>query len=309
MLDPTLSDVGLYPLKLKNLIIMSLDPVRGPSSVAWGNDERLRHTELPVLGLDGDGCYKPASISDTTDPFVKKVMTIDPSGTGSDELAFAIGAELHGRCFVLKWGGYMHGYAEETLKGLAKLMVQYTVGTCVIEDDFGDGMFTALLRPHVIKAWEDHNKGLSPNLHGGTSLESVKAPRTQKELRIINVLEPALDSHKVVVDTQCILDDQSSVAKYDTERNNDYTLAYQLTHLTRERDCLGHDDRLESLAMLVAQFTTVLGINTEEANKSSREEEYLRLLKEIGREEDDIQGEESGAQYKSLRFSSRKHNM
>lgn len=293
MLDPTLSDVGMYPLKLRNFITMSLDLERGPTSVTWGNDERLQHKDLPVVGLDGDGYYKPASISDTTEPYYGRTMTIDPSGRdtkGSDELGWAAGAGLHGKCFVFGYGGYLHGYSPETLKDIADRCVRWNIQKLLVEDNFGNGMFTALLTPVLNKAWEDHNKRVSPERRGGTTIESKSSGRTQKELRIINVLEPAMGSHRVVLNAEAVREDYEGVKGYDSDRRTEYCLAHQLTNLTRDRDCLGHDDRVEALAELVAQFVDTMGVSPEDSAEQQRLRDIEQSIKELMREQDELQG-------------------
>ena len=53
--------------------------------------------------------------------------------------------------------------------------------------------------------------------------------------------------------------------------------------------------------MLVAQFTMNLGIDTQEAEEATREEEYLKMLAMLGQEEDTLQGVKTGVSYSGLR--------
>ena len=78
------------------------------------------------------------------------VLAIDPAGRGSDELAWAVVAELNGNLFLLESGGSTLGYADEVLQYLAKVAKKWEVNYVVAESNMGDGMFTALLKPHLL---------------------------------------------------------------------------------------------------------------------------------------------------------------
>ena len=46
MLDTSISDEDKYPLKLSDLVVMSLNPKTAPESY-MGSSQRLKHEELP----------------------------------------------------------------------------------------------------------------------------------------------------------------------------------------------------------------------------------------------------------------------
>ncbi len=97
------------------------------------------------------------------------------------------------------------------------------------------------------------------------SIEEVKHYGTSKENRIIDVLEPVLNQHRLVVDASIIRADQKSEQKYQ--------LFYQLTRITRDRGALRHDDRLEALAMAVKYWADQLSRDV-----SKEEQRYLEEL-------------------------------
>ena len=123
------------------------------------------------------------------------------------------------------------GYEPETLTNIATLAQLHKIDTLVIESNFGDNMFSKMLEPYIAK--------LSPN----TELEEVRAT-TNKENRIIDTIEPMLNSHRLVID-KSTLDADLNVSK-------DYSLTYQLTHITRDKDSIRHDDVIDSLSQLIA---------------------------------------------------------
>lgn len=299
LLDTSVSDADKYPLKLGDLIVDGLDPQYGPDVIAWGNSSELICNGLPLMGFEGDRFYGPASKSRTATKYSVIKASIDSSGRGGDETALTIGAELHGRIYVLHQGGWRDGYATPTLKAIAVALVQYRVNTVYIEDNFGDGMFLALLTPHILAAWKAFNEGKPERERGGTSIEAIKSPRVQKEVRILQVLEPATQGHRVVVSASVVEADYRAVLAYQDSVGADhahvYSLFHQLTHLTRERECLLHDDRIEGLAMLIAQYADVLGINPWES-AAKQEEERLdnEMLALFGEEQED--GQHGGTQ-------------
>ena len=101
----------------------------------------------------------------------------------------------------------------------------------------------------------------------------------QKELRIIQTLEPVLNQHRLVVDTSLVQQDQ----KVDDPV---YRLFYQMTRITKDRGSLRHDDKVDVLAMAVSYWTDRLSKDVRKAEDEYRErlkdEEIRKFLKEGG---------------------------
>ena len=289
LIDTSLSDADKYPLKLRDLIIHGLDPIMGPDVCAWGNGPTLRANNLPgAMGFDGDFYHMPAAVSSTVSPWNSIKATIDSSGRGANETTLTIGAELNGRIGLLYQYGTRDGYSVPTLQHIAAKCVEFRVQTLIIEDNFGDGMFTALLSPYVIKAWAKFNAGKDQRFHGGTTIEAITSPRVQKEVRMLSVLEPCIQGHRLIVSPKVIEDDYKAVIAYQetvgTDNAHQYSVFHQMTHLTRERDSILQNDRIEGLAMLCAQYADVLGIDPWETAKRKEEdrltEEWDALMAE-----------------------------
>ena len=292
MLDTSLSDVDKYPLRLRDFITMSLDRRIGPDTVAWGNGEHLALKSVHSIALDGDRAYGPSSVSEAFSKWQAVYAYIDPSGKGADETTLTIGSALHSTAFVLKQAGWQDGFGEETLKGIAKLLVAYRVQKCLIEEDFGQGMFAQLLRPIVKAEWEAINKKLSKEEQGATEITSERSSKVQKELRILEVLEPVFQAHRIVMAQEVLEEDYMQVQKRDgTDLRDRYSLMYQITRLTREKGCLTHDDRVEGLSGLIGMMKDMLGLHPEEQAEKAEENRMEELLKKLAEEEDDIRGE------------------
>jgi len=89
-LDTSLSDADRYPLKLSDLIIMSCDDSTAPEKPVWGRDSNNKITDLPNVGLPGDGYYGPETKLGDWLPYSGSVMSVDPSGRGKDECGYAV---------------------------------------------------------------------------------------------------------------------------------------------------------------------------------------------------------------------------
>lgn len=291
MLDTSLSDVDRYPLRLRDIITMSLDRRMAPDTVSWGAGEHLRIRDVQPISLDGDGLYAPSSHSPLFSTYLRKVAFIDPSGRGADETAMSILGVLNSVPFLLKQAGWNDGYGEETLRDIARLCVEFDVRTLRIEEDFGQGMFAQLLTPILREAWKEANKSRPKSEHGGTVIESERATKVQKELRILEILEPIFQSHRLVIAKEVLEEDVAQTMRREgTELRDRYSLMYQITRLARERDCLTHDDRVESLAGAVGMVLDQLGLHPGEEAEKRRDRDLEEELERFDREFDDLQG-------------------
>jgi hypothetical protein len=251
MLDTSLADGDQYPLKLEDLMVMGLDPLQGPVSLAYGKDPRYVVNDLQPVGFNGDFYYQPMFIDPGFAPWQGCVMSIDPSGRGKDETAYAIVRSLHGRLFLVASGGLAGGSTPENLQALADLMKRHRVNAYVVEVNFGDGMFGQLLKPYVTKTWP-------------CSMEEARA-KGQKELRIINTLEPIIQQHRLVIDR--------AVIEEDLRAEPVNSLFFQMTRLNKQPRCLQHDDRLDALEMAVAYFIAQM-----EVDESKARDDHLQAL-------------------------------
>jgi len=232
MLDTSLSDANKYPLKLSDLMIMSCDKDTAPEKMVYGIMKPM--SDLPNVGLSGDKFYAPEDTVGRA-KYTGSVLAIDPSGRGSDETAYAIVKMLNGFLYVVDAGGIEGGYSAGTLQHLTDLAKVHSVNLVLIESNFGDGMFTELLKPYMTKTYP-------------CTMEEVRH-NTQKEQRIIDTLEPIMNQHRLVIDPKVVQKDYDSVQNMPPEKGVKYMLTYQMTRITKQRGALAHDDRLDVLAM------------------------------------------------------------
>ena len=270
MLDSSLSDGDKFPLKINDLVISSLND-KLPEEIYWSNNPLQVLKDVPNVAMAGQKFYAPEKLSDERTAPQMTILSIDPSGRGSDETAYTVLQMLNGNIFVPKFGGVIGGYTDESLKLLANLAKTYKVNKIVCESNFGDGMFTQLLKPHVSRIYP-------------CEIEEVRVT-AQKELRIIDALEPVMNQHRLIFDPKTIQDDYDSARlNYSPDKAPQYMLFYQMSRLSKERGSLRHDDRLDSLAQGVKFFLDYLDVDQEFQKNIRKEESVDRMLNQFKQE-------------------------
>ena len=195
-------------------------------------------------------------------------MSVDPAGGGQngDETGWAVLAYLNSYVFVLDVGGNPGGHEEEKMLQLARIAQQWGVRELVVEKNYGNGVYTMLLT---------------------SALRSLKYPCTvsdvmntgQKELRIIDALEPVMGRHRLIFNESIIASDWKQCGRYASGQMTSYSLFWQLARITREKRALRHEDRLEAVAIGVRHIVENLCQNPDDALAA----EDLRKMREFWR--------------------------
>jgi hypothetical protein len=259
MLDTSLSDAERYPLKTADLICMDCNPTQGPNSIQYGSakEQVLKESYVRNIGFAGDRWHQPMWYDkETWKPYDGIVMSVDPSGRGKDETGYAVVANLNGTLYILAAGGLKGGYDDPTLEALAQIAKKFKVKHMVIESNFGDGMYTKILSPVLQKIYP-------------VTCEEINHSK-QKELRIIDTLEPVMNQHRLVVCKSVIKHDLAFLMDDKVEREQRYSLFYQMTRLCKDRGALKHDDRLDALAQAVAYWTEQMDQRADKAAKAHK---------------------------------------
>ena len=257
LLDSSESDELKHPLKLADLIVTDVDIDEAPIKI-YHSSMPDKQIYIKHNGFKTDKFYQPSSVGDDKAPYQVKVMSIDPSGRGGDETGYAVGFVLAGKIFLKDIGGFSGGYDDDTMMGIVRLVKEYGVNYIVIESNFGDGSFQRMLEPYIQKHCS--NVGLAETRAKG-----------QKEVRIINTIEPLLNQHKLIAD--------KTMLDRDAQAPLSNSLTYQLSHITRERECLRKNDRLDALEMLIAYCVEeYLDSNEEAVLAISKEKELEEIM-------------------------------
>jgi len=283
MLDTSLSDVGKYPLRLSDLIVHPLDAEVASPKLTWASSPELAWKDLQSVGLAGDAYYRPMEVAKDHQKYTGAVMSIDPAGMGKDETAYAVVKILNGQLFLTASGGYLGGYTPPVLSSLGQIAKSHKVNHIIVESNFGDGMFTQLLKPV-----------LTNDVGYPCTIEEVRHS-VQKEKRIIDTLEPVMNSHRLIVDPKVVQND-FRLASIDADnvdnRNNNidsthrknignnqlYQLFYQMSRLTFQKGALRHDDRLDALSIAVSYWVEHMERHVEQGLEDYRQEQIDKSI-------------------------------
>ena len=276
MLDTSLSDAERYPLKQSDLIYTDvpsdlvdhegklLSRAEAPVRLVWSSAAADMVPDITNVGFSGDRLYRPQHISHQRAPFEGAVMVIDPSGRGKDRTAVCVLKALAGQLYLTMMRGYQMGYSPETLEEIALAARAQQVKHVILESNFGDGMFTKLIEPYFARVYP-------------CTVEEVRST-SQKELRIISDVEPVLNQHRLAVDSRVIQEDLKVA-----EGNPQYSFLYQLTHITKQRGSLRHDDMVDVLALGLRHFRESAAVDHQRAEERHREKLRDKEFREFER--------------------------
>lgn len=270
MLNTKLADADRYPLKLKDLIVSPFNNEQGTVSPIWTNDDRCRVHKKLFSNQGTDKLYSPMPTQYELRPFERSLMYIDPAGGGKngDETGYAIIRTLGSYIYIHKLGGVKGGYEPAAMKSLVNIAKKYDIKEVWFEQNFGNGAFKSMISPLFQKK---HPCKLEEHWATG-----------QKEIRIIDTIEPFLSSHRLVIHPDAIDYDLSSVEQYATSFQKTYSGLFQMSMITREKGCLVHDDRLDALQGAIFQVSMQLDFDNEtemERRRSKEQQQWLEQLR------------------------------
>lgn len=236
MLNTRLTDAMRHPLKTDKLVVLRLTGRQVPLSIT----PSYSSLDLIVQNTHGFG-FKVArahTVSRETGLIPAMHMYIDPAGGGAngDETGYAVSGFLAGNVFLFDVGGIPGGYSLDSMQALAQIALRWRVNVVTVEKNMGYGAFKEVWLPVLRAAYDD---GASPAVED----DYVTG---QKELRIISTLEPLMGRGSLIVNEDLLEQDQQSVARYDPRHRLSYSFFHQLAKITRDRESLLHDDRLDA---------------------------------------------------------------
>lgn len=266
MLDTRLSDADRFPLKPEKLIFMQISEATAPLEIFV---QRSVHTQLtvPADWPVNDTYYRAAEFGREHVAFGGCHMYVDPAGGGQngDETAYCVTKFLAGRVFVVDFGFVPGGLGEESLDALTVVAVKWKPNKIDIEKNYGNGALSNVWRPNLLRK---HRCEIEDVWETG-----------QKELRIIDVLEPIIGSGRLVMDEALLEHDWAICQDYPIEKRASYSLFYQLSRLTRDKDSLRHDDRLDALAGSVRHWVEALAQDSLKVVNQQRRKAWSERMK------------------------------
>ena len=166
---------------------------------------------------------------------------------------------LNGNVFITDAGGLVGGYTDKTLQSIATIAKQQEVNLILVEENYGGGMFTKLLLPFVTKTYP-------------VTIEEIRHQEA-KEKRIIDTLEPLMQQHRLIIDSNVVHKDYNSANEmYTLEKALRYQLFYQMSRISNMRGSLAIDDRLDVLSMACRYWVDQLAKDQHTAQAQRREE-------------------------------------
>ncbi len=271
MLSTKLADEDRYPLKTSQIRFLGFDTLEMVAPMTLSFVRTLENSiAMPDSYPIKDKFYRVQHAEDFG-ALKGPHMYVDPGGGGQngDETAYAITAFAAGRVYVLKVGGVRGGISDDSLAALTKVAVDNKVTSIAIEQNFGNGALKSVWQKDLAAACK---------LHGLTMGIEEVWETGQKELRIIDILEPLLGSGKLVMDEQTIMDDWNSIQKYPVDIRNTYSMFWQLARITRDKKSLIHDDRLDALAGSARFWAEAVAADDLKAVAAARRDQYNKMM-------------------------------
>lgn len=273
MLDTSLLDKDRYPLKPENLIMYYLDPDKAPVDFAWTNNPACMLTAIPGQ-IPKQRYFLPAYVSPEFMKYEQRILAVDPAGGGQngDESGYAALFTLAGRIFLMEVGGVPGGVENLHLDQLIDLAAKWKVQKVVVEKNFGHGMFTAALQKRLLERQAD---GL--DFHCGV----VEVHSTgQKELRVIDTLEPVISAHNLIVNASCVQQNIDNIQKYSPDIRTCFSFFHQLANISRDKNSLVKDDRVDAVAIGVKELMLSIKQVASKAIQDLKVAEHNERLKD-----------------------------
>lgn len=154
------------------------------------------------------------------------------------------------------------GYNVAVMNELTAIAKRWQVNKVIIEKNMGYGAFREVWIPILHK---EHKCAVEDDYVTG-----------QKELRIIETLEPVIERGSLIINEAVIEEDRDRLSIHDSTARLTYSLFHQLAKITRDKNCLAHDDRLDALEGAVRHWTAQLAQDQNDAVKRAREAEHKK---------------------------------
>lgn len=267
MLDTRLADADRFPLKPEKIIFMHIPENSAPIEVHHVHAPEYRII-TPVDWPTEDAYYRAASFGSEFGKYSGTHMYVDPAGGGKngDETAYAVTRFMAGKVFVVAVGAVSGGVDKASMDALTEIAKKYKPNKISVEKNFGNGAFGSIWQPYLLK---EHLATIEDVWESG-----------QKELRIIDLIEPVLGSGRLIMDIGLLDHDHKSVQKYPAQDRASYSLFYQLSRITREKGALRHDDRLDALAGAIRPWIDNLKQDEEKVNLAAKKARYDAMMRD-----------------------------
>lgn len=264
MLDTSLLDALRTKIKLSDLIIYQGDHETAPDRFMYAAERRNLVEEYE--SIRDAKLYYPAGSGTEMLQYKHKLMVIDPSGCGGDEISFACGGAVSSYIHLFTTGGMQGGVSTDNIDKCIDLCIEMDISDILIESNMGHGTVEMLF---INRLAERAIAGIGVRGTYNT---------TQKERRIIDTISPVSRRHRLVVHERALADDTVYCMEYSREKRWLYSAFQQMHNITYDRGCLAKDDRVDAIAMLVAELNSHLVEDESKAAEKARASEVKEFL-------------------------------
>jgi len=264
MLCTDLTDQERFPLKIRNLMVYPLDLEQACGKFMWQPTPDHK-VDRAMQSACTEDFYRAQPISNEFFEYTHKMMYVDPAGGGQngDETGYAVVYALNGYLFLMDMGGLPGGYSEDVYASLSAIKDAFNVKEVCVEENYGKGAFAAL--------WHQFDDSIG-------AIDVFESG--QKELRIIENLEPVMARHRLIINETLLQKDVDLCKKYPTNKRSVYQLFFQMQKITRDRGALIHDDRLDALGGAVRQLMAMMAVNEDKSIAKRKTEEFNKWMKD-----------------------------
>lgn len=276
MLNTELVDQGRHPLKTRDLIVMPLNRDKAPGEINWMPDPTKR-VPTNYKGTQPE-LYFPFSVGEDLYEYESKYMYVDTAGggtNGDETVAWALNF-LHGYLFGVEMEAYPGGYNMEVYKALSEFAFRNKPNEIGVEQNHGYGALAQNWRPVLLDFYEEKTGARrSPKI-----IDDWVS--TQKELRIIDTLEPVLGRHRLVINQDVFDYDAQQTLDYPIQERQIYTFPHQMNKITRDHGALIHEDKLDSLAGAARRYVERMAVSENLRIEQKATSENMKLMEEWG---------------------------
>ena len=265
MLDTRLSDLARFPLKIERIIFMHVPPTSAPIHI-HSNQSPENRIILPSDYPVKSKFFRASNFGREYGAYQGVHMYIDPAGGGEngDETAYAVTRFSSGKIFLVAVGGVPGGLGQEAMDLLTEVAVKFKPFKITIEENYGKGALSSTLQPILFRA---HSCEIEDVWESG-----------QKELRIIDTMEPLIGAGRFIVDEELIDEDWAACQQYPTDKKASFSLFQQISKITRDRGSLIHEDRLDAVAGTCRNWLEDLKQDEDHAAAVAQRKKYEQMM-------------------------------
>lgn len=261
------------PLDITRIILYDANTRNFPASLEHAREPQYVAEEMSQYSCAdiGEKFYRAFNISTTLKTYDDKIVYVDPSGSGKDELVYAGCGAASGYFVLFKIEGLSGGVTRENIEKIIDHAISIKASAIYVESNMSTSA-------EWIRAVMDEK--YAPRF-GRAQLPQVIPVHNNanKEMRIIQTLDPIINTGRMVITPEAIMSDFISASDKGVESYADYTLTAQISNFS-PRDKLPFDDRIDCLQGAAARLATHLSITPV---KQQEDEQYERFKEYLER--------------------------